>query len=99
MSAPKLTGNRCQCAACGEYFNGVQPFEKHHAGTYGIDRRCLDVQAMEAAGFVRNAAGFWTSEARAQRAARQRAAAIPAHRAHAAGASPHSAADAAQTAQ
>ncbi|OOG43233.1 hypothetical protein B0E52_09865 [Rhodanobacter sp. C06] len=83
MTAPKLTGNRCQCTACGEYFNGVQPFDRHRVGSFGTDRRCLDVQAMEAAGFVRNAAGFWTSEARAQRAARQRAAAIPAHRTHA----------------
>lgn len=99
MTAPKLTGHRCQCTACGEYFNGEQPFNRHRVGSHGNDRRCLDVQAMEAAGFVRNAAGFWTSEARAQRAARQRAASIPAPRAPSARAGQHPGTNAATSAQ
>lgn len=74
----KLTGNRCQCPTCGEYFNGVQPFDKHRVGHYANGgqrntRRCLAVAEMEARGWTRNAAGFWTTEARAQRAARHRA--------------------------
>ena len=83
---PKLTGNRCQCTACGEYFNGLQPFDKHRVGEYAKagqrnTRRCLAVAEMEARGWMRNAAGFWTTEATAQRAARHRADGFPAPRA------------------
>ena len=74
----RLTGNRCQCPTCGEYFNGVQPFDRHRVGHYANSgqrntRRCLAVAEMEARGWTRNGAGFWTTEARAQRAARHRA--------------------------
>ena len=67
--APKLTGNRCQCTACGECFNGTQPFDKHRVGSFAKPgewqgtRRCLTVAEMEAAGFQRNAAGFWCERA------------------------------------
>lgn len=82
----KLTGNRCQCAKCGEYFNGLQPFDKHRVGEYAKagqrnTRRCLAVAEMKARGWTRNVAGFWTTEARAQRAARHRAYGFPAPRA------------------
>jgi hypothetical protein len=84
---PRLTGNRCQCPTCGEYFNGVQPFDKHRTGDYAKPgqpntRRCLTVAEMIAAGFIRIAAGFWMSDSRGQRAARQSAAGLPAHRTH-----------------
>lgn len=65
----KLTGNRCQCPTCGEYFNGVQPFDKHRVGRYAKPgkwhgtRRCLTTAEMEAAGFQRNYAGFWCERA------------------------------------
>lgn len=77
---PKLTGNRCQCPTCGEYFNGVQPFDKHRIGQYGIDRRCLTVAELDAAGFIRNAAGFWCTRASAEHALQPRAPAFPAPR-------------------
>lgn len=70
-SKPRLTGNRNQCTACGEYFNGTQPFDRHRVGRFGIDRRCLTGEEMFAAGFTRNDAGFWTTESAAQRAARR----------------------------
>lgn len=73
MNAPKLTGNRCQCTACGEYFNGVQPFDRHRIGQYGIDRRCLAIAEMEAAGFIRNVSGFWCERASEEHAMRPRA--------------------------
>ena len=80
MTAPLLTGNRCQCDACGEYFNGIQPFDRHRIGRHGIDRRCLAVADMAIAGYTRNAAGFWCQRATKPNA-RPRAPAFPAHRA------------------
>ena len=87
MIALKLTGNRCQCPTCGEYFNGVQPFDKHRIGSYAKPgqpntRRCLAVAEMEAAGFIRNAAGFWCDRADARHTTRPRAHGIPARRTH-----------------
>lgn len=46
----KLTGRRCQCAACGKYFNTVSAFDKHRAGSHRLDsRRCLETDEMEKA--------------------------------------------------
>lgn len=64
MSAPKLTGNRCQCTACGKYFNGAQPFDKHRVGEYGVNRHCLTVAEMGRCGWKRNVAGFWCERAK-----------------------------------
>lgn len=89
MTAPKLTGNRCQCAACGESFNGVQPFDHHRAGTYGHNRHCMTVEEMEAAGFIRNTAGFWCERASAEHALRPRAQDIRARFGTRAGLTPH----------
>ena len=80
MTAPKLSGNRCQCTACGEYFNGVQPFDRHRVW-HGVNRRCLTVAAMDAAGFIRNVSGFWCERASAEHALRPRAAVFSARRA------------------
>ncbi len=47
----KLTGRRCQCAACGEYFNTVFAFDKHRTGSHAKDqRRCLKAHEMENTG-------------------------------------------------
>ena len=87
MNAPKLTGNRCQCPTCGDYFNGVQPFDKHRVGQYpkpgeqDNTRRCLTVPEMKAAGFQRNAAGFWCTRATKPHARRD-AQGFLAHRRH-----------------
>jgi hypothetical protein len=82
---PRLTGNRCQCPKCGEYFNGVQPFDRHRVGTYAKagqpnTRRCLTVAELDAAGSIRNAAGFWCERATKPHA-RPRASVFPAPRA------------------
>jgi hypothetical protein len=61
MTAPKLTGNRCQCAACGEYFNRERVFDRHRIGEPG-NRRCLTAAEMTARGWNRNAAGFWITD-------------------------------------
>jgi hypothetical protein len=96
---PKLTGNRSQCPTCGDYFNGLDAFDRHRVGNYAKPgqpntRRCLAVAEMEAAGFIRNAAGFWMTDSRKQRAARQSAAGVEAPRTHAARVQPTPAPDA-----
>jgi len=60
-----LTGNRCQCPACGEYFNSVAAFDKHRTGP-ASDRSCLDPESL---GMSRNAAGFWITAAMATKPA------------------------------
>lgn len=60
---PKLTGSRCQCCGCGEYFSRERAFDRHRIGEFGIDRRCLAPAEMGARGWHRNAAGFWVMEA------------------------------------
>ena len=59
MTAPKLTGCRCQCCACGEYFGSVAVFDRHRIGRHGVDRRCLSRSDMSALGWVQNDRGFW----------------------------------------
>lgn len=63
MNAPKLTGNRCQCPTCGEYFTSTRAFDRHRVGSYAKPgqpntRRCMCAAEMDAAGFERNARGF-----------------------------------------
>lgn len=59
MNAPRLTGSRCQCTACGEHFGSVRGFDRHRIGTVGEpDRRCLTLAEMVAAGWCRNSRGF-----------------------------------------
>lgn len=62
----KLTGNRCQCTGCGEYFNSAYTFDGHRVGLFAPinrpnTRRCLTVAEMMAKGWLRNDAGFWIS--------------------------------------
>lgn len=60
MNAPRLTGSRCQCTACGDYFGSVRGFDRHRVGEVGTpSRRCLTSDELAAAGWVRNAQGFW----------------------------------------
>lgn len=58
MRTPKLTGNRCQCPTCGDYFTSARAFDRHRVGQFGNDRRCLTADEMDAAGFTRNDRGF-----------------------------------------
>ena len=69
MTSPKLTGCRCQCDGCGDYFGSVVVFDRHRVGSYGnpgepkYNRRCLTPSEMEARGWVRNGRGFWIRKA------------------------------------
>lgn len=59
---PKLTGDRCQCASCKEYFNSTKSFDSHRVGKFSHDqRRCLTIAEMVKKGFAKNPAGFWVS--------------------------------------
>jgi hypothetical protein len=58
----KLTGNRCQCQGCYEYFNSIYAFDEHRAGNCandGKNRHCLTIEEMESRGFVKNRLDFW----------------------------------------
>lgn len=59
MTGPRLTGNRCQCPTCSEYFGSVRGFDRHRIGIVAApDRRCLTVAELSAAGWQRSARGF-----------------------------------------
>jgi hypothetical protein len=56
----KLTGSRCQCLGCDEYFNSVTAFDKHRRGE-AEDRYCLTTEQMLEKGYEKNKALFWTT--------------------------------------
>ena len=62
-----LSGNRCECAACGERFNRVSTFDKHRVGEFAKPgewantRRCLSVDEMQAKGWRANDKGYWVT--------------------------------------
>jgi len=64
----KLRGQRCECCACGEYFNKVSTFDSHRVGKFGKNRRCLTVQEMQARNMNKTQDDYWiapiTEEAR-----------------------------------
>lgn len=63
----RLTGNRCQCTACGQYYNSVSVFDRHRVGgweNYGCNRRCLTEIEMQARGWVKTRKGFWIERQR-----------------------------------
>ena len=65
MTSPDLTGNRCQCPACGLLFTSPRECERHRTGHYAAKgewqgtRRCLTVAELTARGWRTNARGFW----------------------------------------
>ena len=65
MSMPKLTGGRCQCAACADYFNSISTFDRHRVGDCGTKsgRRCLTAAELIARGWSKNVRGFWIERA------------------------------------
>lgn len=60
MSAPRLSGSRCQCTVCYDYFGSERGFDRHRIGEVGSpERRCLTACELTAAGWDRDAKGFW----------------------------------------
>jgi predicted DNA-binding transcriptional regulator AlpA len=63
----RLTGSRCRCPTCDEYFNSTSAFDRHRAGPWrdqGMHRRCLSADEMTARGWRLNAKGFWIERQR-----------------------------------
>ena len=64
MTGPKLTGCRCQCGGCGDYFGSERAFDRHRLGDYAEPgqwqgtRRCLTHAEMMETGWHRSARGF-----------------------------------------
>jgi hypothetical protein len=61
---PNLTGSRCQCPACGEYFASVAAFDRHRVGAFAKEgrpntRRCLAVAEMLEQEWPKTEKGFW----------------------------------------
>ena len=59
-----LRGDHCQCPACGLYFNSTYAFDCHRTGKHGVDRRCMTMPDMRAAGMALSASGWWISARR-----------------------------------
>jgi len=71
-----LTGNRCRCSGCGEYFNSTSMFDRHRAGDWkdrGSNRRCLSPAELSERGYLKNSAGFWIREGMPASLGRERA--------------------------
>ena len=67
MIAHRLTGARCRCTKCGEVFNSVSTFNRHHVGSWqgrGALRRCLTIDEMVSRGWSVNARRFWIERQR-----------------------------------
>ena len=56
----KNGGRVCQCAECGQYFNGIAPFDRHlqNMGTDHVT--CSTVAQMRQLGMVHNIHGVWS---------------------------------------
>jgi hypothetical protein len=62
IAAKRLTGSRCRCGACGEFFNSVSVFDAHRAGSWadrGAHRHCLTAEQLIARGYRLSPLGFW----------------------------------------
>jgi len=55
---PRLTGSRCVCRTCGQYFNSVSMFDAHRIGLHP-SRRCLSPFELAQRGYTLNPKGFW----------------------------------------
>jgi hypothetical protein len=78
--ARRLTGCRCRCSGCGEYFNSVSVFDRHRIGNWeaeGGNRRCLTVPEMLSRGWRLNARSFWIERQRIDAPRRRRDVAAP----------------------
>lgn len=65
MSGPRLTGNRCECTACGEHFNSISTFDRHRIGdSQSLNRsRCMSSEELILRGWSRSRLGFWIERA------------------------------------
>lgn len=78
MTAPRLTGSRCLCRGCGEYFNSVHAFDRHRVWASDTVHRCLAHEEMIRKGMSINASGFWITEPRPKHRVQPSTSQIPA---------------------
>jgi hypothetical protein len=64
MTRRRLSGDHNQCPGCSEYFNSTAAFDKHRIGRFGVDRRCMTVPEMLAAGMAKSKTDWWVTELR-----------------------------------
>lgn len=64
MSGPELKFGRCQCTACGEFFNSTTVFDRHRVGAFEgsetpSQRHCLSTTEMDSRGWTIDPRGCW----------------------------------------
>lgn len=64
MNVRHLTGHRCLCRGCGEFFNSVRAFDRHRAAASSVAQRCLTAEEMVKRGMSVNVSGFWITKPR-----------------------------------
>ena len=64
MNTRRLTGSRCLCRGCNEYFNSVYAFDRHRIWASPTVHRCLTREEMVGKGMSINSSGFWITEPR-----------------------------------
>jgi hypothetical protein len=57
--------DKCQCAACGLYFNSTYAFDRHGSGEWA-ERRCLSATQLREKGWSTNGTGHWITSRRQQ---------------------------------
>jgi hypothetical protein len=62
MTSRRLTGSRCLCRGCGEYFNSVHAFDSHRVWDSPTVQRCLNQEELVRKGMSINSSGFWITE-------------------------------------
>ena len=62
MTSRRLTGSRCLCRGCSEYFNSGFAFDRHRVWDSPTVRRCLTADEMAGIGMSVNSSGFWITE-------------------------------------
>lgn len=56
----RLSGSRCQCTVCDDYFGSERGFMRHRVGEMGTpQRRCLTPEELVHLQWVRDVRGFW----------------------------------------
>lgn len=78
MNALRLTGGRCLCRGCDEYFNSVHAFDRHRVWDSPTVRRCLTTDEIVGTGMSINSLGFWITEPRLKHRVQPATSRIPA---------------------
>lgn len=78
MTRRRLTGSRCLCRGCNEYFNSVHAFDRHRVWASPTVQRCLTDEEMVGKGMSVNSSGFWITKLRRKHRVKAATSRIPA---------------------